>query len=141
MLIQWDLSSTNQLWIRVLFVEGQLYIWEAQTFLDTHIGMEDRSLRMPAQYFQGPVVATMLFIGPKPTAYQTKHISLFLNSRSNLRYLSAYQWAVARHHLTTIFDNSKINLYLLKRPWWDESSDSMSPGEPTTGTPGNNVDT
>ena len=109
-LLQWDLSTMNQLWVSVLFVEGQFQIWQAQTFLDTHVGRQDRPILDPAGYFDGPVVATLIAVGPKPTKMQTTHLSMFLNSRSNMRYLSSYQWAVTRHHLTTILNESKVNL-------------------------------
>lgn len=141
-LYQWDLSTDRQLWIRVLFVEGQFYIWEAQTFLDCHVGMQDRSLRRPnpSTHFGGPIVGTMLLIGPTPTSSQTKHLKLFSNNHPNMRYLSAYQWAVTRHHLTTKFNDSKVNLYVLNRPWWDNpaSTYSPSPGEPESGLSRNN---
>ena len=125
---QWDIHE-EQIWPRIMFYEGRFNCFEAQEFLDHHEGLGQASMPAdyaPATHFHGPVVATLLLPG-RVDAYQQWQIMTFASEQPNNRFLSSYEWALTRHHLTTIFVKSKYYIYALNRPVWDTQVTTFSP--------------
>ena len=94
---QWELTDTEYVWTRVLFMEGAFSLREAQNFLRQHKGMERHGLQehqCPAEYFSGPVICRVMTIGPGLTPPQLTKILAFANQQTQVAYMNPYQWAV-----------------------------------------------
>ena len=117
---QWELTDTEYVWTRVLFMEGAFSLREAQNFLRNHKGLDRHGMQepqSPAEYFSGPVICRLVTIGPGLTPPQLTKILAYANQQTRVAYMNAYQWAVQLHQCNFDFQEAFFHTYVLNLDW------------------------